>query len=218
MVGLTQEQKKLFGALTQLQQEIATNTLAGMKPIDAYKASSGKAKTETARSASVSEILSKPKVIAFLESMREAAISEAIMTRQEALERLSTLARTGIADLVEFRNVEMGLDAEGNNALQAVWNVKDAILQDPAKLAAIAELSAGRDGIKIKTHSQLQAIQQLAKMEGWESAAKHEHTGPNGGPIQHQDMTDEALKQELERLGFGRGAGQLAAKMADGKQ
>lgn len=56
------------------------------------------------------------------------------------------------------------------------------------------------------------------KNMGWSDRQEHEHSGPNGGPIQHKDMTDEELRQELARLGFGRQPGQLASKRTDGSQ
>ena len=40
-------------------------------------------------------------------------------------------------------------------------------LQDPDKLAAISELTATKDGPKIKLHSPLAAIKQIAEMQGW---------------------------------------------------
>jgi phage terminase small subunit len=53
-------------------------------------------------------------------------------------------------------------------------------MQDPKQMAAISELTAGRDGIKIKTHSQIDAIKQLSKMQGWESAKKVDLTSSDG--------------------------------------
>lgn len=158
------------------------------------------------------ELLDNPKITARLAELNAAAVSAAVMTRQEALERLSTFARTDLADLVEFGSYEIG-EQDGQPVIQAAWKIKDSILQDPKKLAAISELSATKDGVKIKTHSPLQAIQQLAKMQGWESATKHELTGKDGGPIQHQDISDDQLKEKLAALGFGREANQLAGKV-----
>lgn len=180
----------------------------------AYNAANMKPETVNRKA---KELLDNGKIAARLKELNEKAVSAAVMTRQEALERLSRFARIDLADLVEFGEHELG-DEDGRPVIQATWRIKDSAMQDPAKMAAIAELTAGRDGIKIKTHSPLQAIQQLAKMQGWESATKHELTGPNGGPIQHKDMTDEELRQELARLGFGRQPGQLASKRIDGSQ
>src|SRR5690606_12847922 len=79
----------------------------------------------------------------------------------------------------EFGSYEVG-EADGEPVIQTTWRIKDSVLQDPQKLAAISELTASKDGIKIKTHSPLQAIQQLAKMQGWEAAQKFDHTSSDG--------------------------------------
>lgn len=145
-----------------------------------------------------SKLLIHPKVAQRLEQLNKAASSAAVMTRQEALERLSRFARTDLTDLVEFGTHALGEDDSGQPVIQSTWRIKDSVLQDPEKLAAIAELNASRDGIKIKTHSPLQAIQQLAKMQGWESAQKHEITGKDGGPIRSQiDAVDAKLAEDL---------------------
>lgn len=144
-----------------------------------------------------SKLLASAKVALRLSELNRAAVTDAVMTRQEALERLSSFARTDLVDLVEFGSYEVG-EQDGQPVIQASWKIKDSVLQDPSKMAAISELAATKDGIKIKTHSPLAAIQQLAKMQGWESASKHEVSGPGGGPILTKDvseMTDEALME-----------------------
>ena len=98
------------------------------------------------------------------------------MTRTEAMEKLSALARTDLKDLVEFGEYELGSDAEGNPIVQSSWRIRDSALQDPAKMAAISELTASKEGIKIKTHSPLAAIKQLADMQGWDAAKKVDTT------------------------------------------
>ena len=193
---MNSEQKALFDKLTQLQQRIATNVLAGMSQRQAYYDAGGSATTDQSADASASEILSTLTVKEFMDAMKEEAVSNAVMSRQEALERLSNFARTDLKDLVEFGSYELGEDGDGNPIVQAAWKIKDSVLQDPMKIAAISELTAGKEGIKIKTHSPITAIQQLAKMQGWEAPEKKEITGKDGGPIQHQhldELTDEQL-------------------------
>lgn len=193
---MNSEQKALFDKLTQLQQRIATNVLAGMSQRQAYYDAGGSATTDQSADASASEILSTLTVKEFMDAMKEEAVSNAVMSRQEALERLSNFARTDLKDLVEFGSYELGEDGDGNPIVQAAWKIKDSVLQDPMKMAAISELTAGKEGIKIKTHSPITAIQQLAKMQGWEAPEKKEITGKDGGPIQHQhldELTDEQL-------------------------
>lgn len=177
------EQKLLFGQLTTLQQFVCTGIIAGKSQRQAYYDAGGTAANDQTADAVVSRLLSEAKVKAFLDSMKESAVSDAVMSRQEALEKLSNLARTDLKDLVEFGEYELGSDGDGNPIVQASWRIKDSAMQDPNKMAAISELTAGKDGIKIKTHSPVTAIQQLAKMQGWESATKHEITGKDGSPL-----------------------------------
>ena len=173
---MTPEQKALFDQLTELQQRTAINVLAGMTQRAGYYAAGGTAKSDEVADATASELLSNPKVKAFMDAMKEAAVTEAVMSRTEALERLSNFARTDLKDLVEFGQYELGQDDDGNPVIQSSWKIKDSALQDPMKLAVISELTAGRDGIKIKTHSPLAAIKQLADMQGWDSPKKLDHS------------------------------------------
>ena len=199
------EQKILFDNLTNLQQRVATNVLAGMSQRQAYYAAGGTASSDDSADATCSVMLSDTKVVAFMDSMKAEAVSNAVMSRQEALEKLSNLARTDLKDLVEFGSYELGSDGEGNPIVQAAWRIKDSVLQDPQKMAAISELTAGKDGIKIKTHSPITAIQQLAKMQGWESAGKLEVTGKDGGPIQVRNL-DELTDEELAAIAISEAA------------
>lgn len=193
------EQKSLFDKLTNLQQRVATNYLAGMTQRLAYIQAGGSAKDPATIDVCASELLRNPQVILFLDSMKAEAVSNAVMTRQEAMEKLSNLARTNLKDLVEFGEYELGSDGEGNPIVQASWRIKDSAMQDPNKMAAISELTAGKEGIKIKTHSPITAIQQLAKMQGWESPSKVEVAGKDGGPIQYQNL-DELSDEQLAAI------------------
>lgn len=199
---LTDEQKALFDQLTKLQGEVCLGMLSGLNQSDAYKASSGKAKSESAIRAGATEILAHPHVKAFMDSMKGAALSSAVLTRQEAMELLSDLARTSMTDLVEYGSYELGEDQNGNPIIQSAWKIKDSAMQDPRKMASISELTAGRDGIKIKQHSRLQAIKQLQEMEGWNSAKKLDVTNSDGSlkprSIDATKLSTEALQELLK--------------------
>ncbi len=183
MFEMNEEQSALFNALTPLQKEVSLNSISGMNNIDAYKASSGKAKTDKARESSVSQILSNHKVKNFIKSMANHIVNPAVMSRQEMIERLSGLARTNMSDLITWgiqgdtATTDINQDgdeidpedfADGQEP-QSVWVIKPSALQDPAKVASIAEVSAGKDGIKIKQHSPLAAMKQLAELAGYEA-------------------------------------------------
>lgn len=195
---MTPEQKLLFDELTELQQRTATNTLAGMTQRAAYYAAGGKANNDVTADSSAYEILSKPQVKSFMDSMKVQAISDAIMTREEAMKILTQLGRGNLTDIVKFKTSHVGQNAEtGDDVHQTTWLIdEDLQTNDPDKLMIISELEVGKNGPKIKQHSKVAAIAQLAKMGGWESASKHEISGPGGGPILTKDvseLSDDAL-------------------------
>lgn len=172
---LTDEQKVLFDALTKLQQKFVLGILKGLNQTDAYKQAGGKAKSDESARAYASAILTNLNVKSFLGAMNEVAVSDAIMTRQEALERLSAIGRASVSEMVEFSEHNMGADDDGNPVIQSVWRFKDSALQNAQALAAISELTAGKDGIKLKLHDPKAAIKQVAEMQGWEAPKEIKH-------------------------------------------
>ncbi|PHM55130.1 terminase small subunit [Xenorhabdus sp. KK7.4] len=212
---LTDEQQVLFDALTKQQQQFVLGILKGLNQIDAYKQAGYKAKNENTASVSASQIFGNLKVKAFLNSMNQQAVSEAVMSRQEALERLSTMGRVSLHDIAEFRNSQIGEDDEGKPVFQATWQFKDSALQSPAAMSAISELTTGKDGIKLKLHDPKAAIKQLADLMGWDAPKKTEITGKGGGPIQYADLTEDELEELLRELGHGRNRSQLSEKLTD---
>ena len=194
-------------ALTQKQEAFALAYFETGNASEAYRRSYNAAnmKPETVTN-KAHALIKRGDVRARLDELNASAVSSAVMTRKEALERLSTFARTDLSDLVEFGAYELGQDDDGKPIVQAAWKIRDSVLQDPKKLAAISELSAGRDGIKIKTHSPLQAIQQLAKLQGWDvheldlegkrlanEKARRELAG-DGGDGMHKILSDLIAK------------------------
>lgn len=189
---MTPEQQILFDDLTELQQRTATGVLAGMSNRAAYYAAGGTAKSEQSADSAASTMLSSVKVKAFMDAMKLQAVSDAIMTREEALKTLSLIGRTHLKDIVKFRTVNIGKDMEtGADLNQTAWEINAGLQEtDSDKLIIISELEVGKFGPKIKTHSPVAAIKQLAEMQGWNAATKHEITGKNGGPIMtsHSDF------------------------------
>jgi phage terminase small subunit len=174
---MTPEQKALFDELTELQQRVATGVLAGMTQRAAYYAAGGKANNDVTADSSAYEILSKPQVVAFMDSMKLQAVNEAIMGREEMLARLSLFARKGIKDIVKFKTVVIGKDMEtGEDIQQTGWWIPDSVLQSEEDLSIISELEVGKFGPKIKTHSALQAMAQISRMQGYDAAQKSELT------------------------------------------
>lgn len=168
------EQKALFDKLTKLQQRVATNVLSGMSQRQAYMLAGGSANSDDSADATSSQLLSNPKVVAFMDAMKVQAVSDAIMTKDEAMKVLSQLARGNLTDIVNFRTVEIGKDMEsGQPVYQTVWTIPEELQRDdPERLVIISELEVGKNGPKIKTHSKSAAIAQLSKMQGWDAPTK----------------------------------------------
>ncbi|MHA3345343.1 DUF1659 domain-containing protein [Yersinia pseudotuberculosis] len=122
------------------------------------------------------------------------------MTYTEAMERLTLMGRTTIHDIATFGNYQIGEDEEGQPVFQASWKFKDSKNIKPEHLAAVAELSTGKDGLKIKLHDPKAAIKQLAEMRGWEAPKKAELTGANGGPIQTSNLTPDEAAEAYRKL------------------
>ena len=186
------EQQDLFDKLSKLQQRTATGVLAGMTNRAAYYAAGGTSKNNESADATSSAMLSNLKVKAFMDCMKKQVVSEAIMCREEAMKILTQLGRGNLTDIVKFKTTHVGQNAEtGDDVHQTTWTIdEDLQANDPDKLMIISELEVGKNGPKIKQHSKVAAIAQLAKMGGWESASKHEVSGPGGGPILTKDVSE----------------------------
>lgn len=186
------EQQALFDQLTTMQQFVCTNVLAGMTQRQAYYKAGGTAANDQTADAVCSRLLSDAKVKSFMDSMKTQAISDAIMNREEAMKILTQLGRGNLTDIVKFKTVHVGQNAEtGDDVHQTAWTIDEELqANDPDKLMIISELEVGKNGPKIKQHSKVAAIAQLAKMGGWESASKHEISGPGGGPILTKDVSE----------------------------
>lgn len=176
---LTAEQQLLFDALTPLQKKFVTHLLKGKNQVEAYRKAGGKAKGDSAR-VQASRMITFDNVSAFLSAVEGKAIDDAIMTREEALKRLTSMGRARITDLVDFGEHVVGEDEDGRDVIQATWKFKDSVKQSPELLDAIAELTAGKDGIKLKLHDARGAIKQLGEMEGWESPKVTDNISSDG--------------------------------------
>ncbi len=173
---MTEEQKELFCRLTPLQKKVCIHSLKGKSNYQSYVDAGGTAKTKESRKAAVSKMLSNVNPSEFLKSMRTATIEKAvtgkIMERAEALERLSMYSRGSMSELVEFSTHEIGEDKDGYSIKQSAWRFKDSAENDPEKMACITELTAGRDGLKIKIQNPVAALKELSELQGWGKATK----------------------------------------------
>ncbi|HEI6794443.1 TPA: terminase small subunit [Yersinia enterocolitica] len=71
---------------------------------------------------------------------------------------------------------------------------------------------------KIKWPDKVKNLELLGKhvdVQAFKENVKNEHAGPNGGPIQYTDITEEELQDRLKELGHGRHRSQLDEKQTD---
>lgn len=105
---------------------------------------------------------------------------------------LEELAKVGFANAGDY--FEWGPDG---------ITVKDQDTLTPEQQAAVAEVSqtiSDKGGtIRVKLHDKLGALEKLGKHLGM-FVDKHEVTGKDGGPIQHDVVTREAIEREISDL------------------
>lgn len=174
---MNDEQQALFDELTSLQGKLCTMIIGNpsLSQRQAYYAAGGKAKSDDVADASASEILANPKVKAFMDCMKAQVVSDAIMSREEMLARLSLFARKGVKDIVRFETSQIGMNMEtGEPVLQTGWFIPDDVPEE--NLAIIESLEGGKSAPKIKTYSAIQAMAQIAKLQGYEAAQKVDNT------------------------------------------
>ncbi len=192
--------------LTGKQQSYTNNRIEGMGPNEAYRESlysslnmsAGAINTESGR-------LEKHPVISLhIEEAREAARQASVMTREEALKRLTVHARVNITDVCDFCLKQVGADKDGNAVMGMVWTIKDSKDIEPNIAACIKSVSIGKDGPKIELYDSDGAIKQLRAMEGWDKPTRTDLSSSDGSmsPSRIVDISDEELAAELAKYGI----------------
>lgn len=197
-MALTSEQQALADKLTNLQRGVVLGVVAGKSQRQAYYDAGGKAKTDEAADTSAYEIMSRPEVIAFYDSLVSSAAGDAILTRAEALERLSLIARTRITDVLEFETVEVettNKDGEPETKTETIWRMKESAELNELAASAIKSVTMTKFGPKIEMHDAPAAIAQVAKMQGWDAPQKIDHTSTDGS--MSPSRVDESLVSAL---------------------
>jgi phage terminase small subunit len=150
------------------------------------KEAAGKPVSAATADSSAARMLAMDRPAAFMAAMNAAAVSAAVMTKQEALERLTRQARTSLHDLVEWYRIPVASDMMTGEVTewQTGWRIRPSVENDPEKMEIISKLSAGKEGLKIEIHSQQTAIQILAKLLGWEAPQKTAQTDGEGNDVE----------------------------------
>lgn len=177
-IQLTPEQLELATQLTPLQRKyVITLVSSNMSQREAYLHAGGKAKSVDAQDQSASQILSKIKVKAFYESLMNTAATEAVMSKQEALEILTRSARVTIKDVCDFTLQQVGEDEDGNPIMQTVWVMKHSDEIEPHVLEAIKSVTFTKTGPKIEMYDRNGSIKILSDLQGWNAPKESKISG-----------------------------------------
>lgn len=170
----TDKQRELLAACSHLQAMTAIyRARMDMSPVEAYRAAGGKS-SKAAEAAAAADVMSKPAARAFYDSLIESVAAEAILTREEALIRLSRAARVVVTDVFDIVDVEIGRDADGEPIYETVWRIKDGRTMSREAKAAIKYVKYGKYGLEVGMHDPLIATKQVAELQGWEAPKKIE--------------------------------------------
>lgn len=209
LVTLTADQLNLFNDLTPLQRDTALYMLAGMKYYDAYKLAGGEGTYSNAF-----QLVNNNKVQDFLAMFRAVAIRDALVSRDESLEKLSNIIRADLSDFIDFDSEPALRLSDGETVFQSTVVIKsmDQIPEDQRRL--IKKAKQTKYGIEIELHDPLVAQRMYNEMMGFNAPVKKEISGPGGGPIETKDVeiSDEELTERLKQLGFSDQPSQLSAK------
>jgi phage terminase small subunit len=218
IVELSEEQLTAYGNLTKLQKGAALASLAGMKPAEAHRQAGGTCKNESHRSRLGAEILNKPEVVRFVLSMAvepSAEIASAVLSRDEILMDLTDIARTTIDDVVTFSERPLVDMENGMQVLTSTIHVRSISEIPEGARKSIKSVKQTKNGLELVMHDSLVARKQIAEMCGYNAPTKTEISGPDGKPIQIQEIPDEELEAKLKALGLGRYHNQLGSKRVE---
>lgn len=176
-------------ALTDKQRAYVMARMNGLEPVAAVREAYDY-KPDVKRTtiyAHAYELEKHPVIVAAMRRLSREAVSDAVMSRREALERLSRIARASVADVIELAPDE------------ATGGFKPRVKTgDPAALEAVSRLSDTRQGLNVQMHSPLHAIKQLAEMLGWEAPKRVEQTvtDPTAeDPMDLSGLTEDTLME-----------------------
>jgi phage terminase small subunit len=155
-----------------------------------------------------SRLLKKPEIAAEIEKRMALREKRTEVTADRVLLELAKIGFTDMSDVADWgvKDVAFGFDGDGKRLppedigeaaavtyaeAPFIRPINQADLTPQAK-AAVAEISLGKDGFRIKLHDKGGALAKIGQHLGM-FKERHEHSGPDGGPIQLND-TDAAVK------------------------
>lgn len=161
--------------LTDKQEKFVQGLIKGLSQREAYKQAFNvkKMKDETI-DVRASELFKSGKVKARYNEIHDKLIAESeretIMSAVEILEELSVIGRSKISDFLEVKDMEfnIGYDENGEPIKQKmrVVEIFETKKIDQNKIKVVSEIKRTKDGIALKLHDKIRALETLAKYHG----------------------------------------------------
>ncbi|MBG0801652.1 terminase small subunit [Methylocystis sp. H4A] len=170
------------------RHEIFAREIAkGASQREAY-ANAGYEGDERSMDANAARLIADDRVAIRVQEIQAAAAKRAEITIERTLLELAKIGYADIRKAVRWGEGIAIKDAEGNEAIGNGVAMLDSAEIDNDTAAAIAEVAQTRDGIKIKFHDKLGALEKIGKHLGM-FVDRHEHSGKDGGPIETVDLS-----------------------------
>ena len=155
------------------------------------------------------ENLRKPNIQAAIGEAQQKREKRTEITSDKVLQQLAKIAFGDIKDFVAFENArverDIGEDEEGNTIkLIKEYSAVKIRPSDEVDGTLLAEVSETKDGLKIKRHDSLKALELIGKHLGM-FTDKVELTGKDGGPIETATLTPEERQARINELIAKRG-------------
>ena len=172
---LPEDIKKLADACVPKHVQVVQAILSGEYGSNtaAYQAFYPDADADSAN-ANCARMLAIDSVRKLYNALRDERLMQGVLSRAEAMQILTNMARHSLSDLVTFGSMELPDEKTGETRSVGTWAFKDSSELTPEALATISELSSTKEGNRIKTHDQKAAIKLLSDMAGWAEPKKIE--------------------------------------------
>jgi len=136
--------------------------------------------------------LQKPAVRAAIQKAMELRARRTEITADRVLQELAKIGFAQLGDFVEFGPEEVVIRRKKGKVITATVNTVRVKPSSEVDGSVLSEVSQTVNGIKVKQHDKIKALELLGKHLGL-FIERHEHTGKDGGPIEFRNARELLL-------------------------
>lgn len=178
------------------RHEIFAREIAkGASQREAYRAA-GYEGDERSLDANAARLIADDRVAIRVQEIQANAAKRAEITIERTLLELAKVGYADIRKAVSWGAAIAVDDGDGGEKISNGVAMLDSAEIDADTAAAISEVAQTRDGIRVKFHDKLSALEKIGKHLGM-FTDKLEMTGRDGGPIETCDLTPLELARRL---------------------